>query len=302
MIWSFSKFGGVIMCKSNFESLYYKNPSLAKEWHPIKNGELTPKDVTIGSGKMVWWICERGHEWQAKISNRTILGNYCPYCRGKKVNDENCLATVNPLLAKEWHPTKNGELTPKDVTIGSKKKVWWQCEKGHEWQITVTNRSRNGCPKCSASLHTSFPEQAIFYYLRNIFLDAQNRHYIKIDRRKFEMDIYIPVLNIAIEYDGFHHQKGVKRGEKKNLAFNSKGIRLIRIRDRKLPILKQDPNVLVLVHETSPESKSIESLEKCITQIFDFILENYKLKDNLKEHIRILNPPNIEEDRINILS
>ena len=31
---------------------------------------------------------------------------------------------------------KNGEVTPSDIAIGSQKKVWWKCEKGHEWQTT----------------------------------------------------------------------------------------------------------------------------------------------------------------------
>ena len=34
--------------------------------------------------------------------------------------------TPYPHLVKEWHPTKNGDLTPKDVTYGSNKKVWWR--------------------------------------------------------------------------------------------------------------------------------------------------------------------------------
>ena len=40
-------------------------------------------------------------------------------------------------LAKEWHPTKNSSLTPKDVTAGSNKKVWWQCSRGHEWEAGI---------------------------------------------------------------------------------------------------------------------------------------------------------------------
>ena len=32
------------------------------------------------------------------------------------------LSVTHPDLAKEWHPTKNGELTPNDVTAGSDKK------------------------------------------------------------------------------------------------------------------------------------------------------------------------------------
>ena len=110
---------------NNLEKL---NPSLAREWHPTKNGSLTPRDVTYGSGKKVWWLCSKGHEWKATISNRSNATG-CPYCSGQAVCEDNCLQTINPTLAKEWHPTKNGSLTPKDVTVSSKKKVWWICAK-----------------------------------------------------------------------------------------------------------------------------------------------------------------------------
>jgi len=62
----------------------------------------------------------------------TVGGNGCggPYCSGKYVIiGETDLATVMPDLAAEWHPFKNGDLKPKDVTLGSSKKVWWQCKK-----------------------------------------------------------------------------------------------------------------------------------------------------------------------------
>ena len=45
----------------------------------------------------------------------------------KLVKGENDLATVNPVLAKEWHPTKNENLNPEDITSGSSKEVWWLC-------------------------------------------------------------------------------------------------------------------------------------------------------------------------------
>jgi len=129
-------------------NLQISNPNLAKEWHPTKNGNMTPMDVTIGSSKKVWWQCSKGHEWEVPVRARS-RGNGCPYCSGNKVNDENCLQTLNPSLAKEWNPTKNGNLTPKDVTVGSNKKLWWQCSKGHEWEATVFTRSQeHGCPYC----------------------------------------------------------------------------------------------------------------------------------------------------------
>ena len=134
------------VCKDN--SLATLNPELAKEWHPKKNGKLTPKDVLPGSGKKVWWLCEKKHEWQAIINNRN-QGKKCPYCTNKKVGKDNCLATLNPDLAKEWHPTKNRYLHPENVTCGSMKKVWWLCQNGHEWQSVIYSRKVSNCPICA---------------------------------------------------------------------------------------------------------------------------------------------------------
>ncbi len=134
-------------CEDN--SLWTKNRALAKEWHPTKNGKLTPKDVTHVSGKKVWWKCKKGHEWQARIAHRKI-GTGCPYCANRKICKDNSLLATNRILAKEWHPTKNKKLTPSDVTTASSKKVWWKCKKGHEWQVVIASRNLGtGCPYCA---------------------------------------------------------------------------------------------------------------------------------------------------------
>jgi hypothetical protein len=40
------------------------------------------------------------------------------------VNMENSLAIKNNKSAKQWHPIKNGNLTPDEVAAFSGKKVW----------------------------------------------------------------------------------------------------------------------------------------------------------------------------------
>jgi hypothetical protein len=68
-----------------------------------------------------------------------------------RVSQEYNLAKLHPELAKEWHPTKNGDLNPSDVTPGSNQKVWWKCLKKpkHEWPATVASRvNGSGCPEC----------------------------------------------------------------------------------------------------------------------------------------------------------
>ena len=131
-------------------SLLRNNPELAKEWHPTQNGSLTSADLTPGSNKKVWWVCTKGHEWQAKVNDRNYAKTGCPYCSGHRVCDDNSLQTVSPDLSRQWHRTKNGPLTPKDVTPGSTKKVWWTCSEGHTWKAVVSSRNRGrGCPYCT---------------------------------------------------------------------------------------------------------------------------------------------------------
>ncbi|MBP7861458.1 hypothetical protein KA183_07235 [bacterium] len=163
-------------------------PDIASQWHPSKNGLLTPTMVVFASHKKIWWKCEISddHEWQTKIVDRTKLnGTGCPFCSGQKVSVTNSLATQFPKIAKYWHPSKNHLLTPSNVVAGSSKKIWWKCPKGpdHEWQAVLSNRIKSpkeGCPYCRAlkpsvtnSLESCFPEIAKeFHPTRNSNLTA----------------------------------------------------------------------------------------------------------------------------------
>lgn len=129
-------------------------PELAWEWHPEKNGELTPEQITPGSEKKVWWLCQRGHDYQACVFSR-VMGTGCPYCAGKKVwPGFNDLATLFPHLASQWHDTLNGAITPRDVTKGSHKMIWWECQEGHVWKAAIFSRTRakpTNCPVCAGT-------------------------------------------------------------------------------------------------------------------------------------------------------
>lgn len=125
---------------------------LLDQWNEEKNQDITPFTVARGSHTMAWWRCEKGHEWQAQVKSR-VDGCACPFCANRKtIIGENDLASTHPAIAAKWHPTKNAELTPQKVTVGSRKKVWWRCEKGHEWQAVIYSRTSNGCPICSGKL------------------------------------------------------------------------------------------------------------------------------------------------------
>jgi hypothetical protein len=151
-------------------------PEVAEQWHPTKNGDLTPHDVVAGSNKKYWFKCDKGpdHVWEAILHSRVSGGSGCPCCAGQKVSVTNSLAAVAPDVAKQWHPTKNGDLTPHDVVANSATKYWFQCDKGpdHVWESKLSNRvsGGNGCPCCAGrkvsvtnSLATQAPDVAALW-------------------------------------------------------------------------------------------------------------------------------------------
>ena len=152
-----------------FNDLASKFPALLDEWDRDRNEGIDPSFCNYLSNKKVWWICQKKHSWRTAISNRTRLNSQCPYCQGQRtITGENDLLTVNPKLASEWHPDRNGNLSPEQVMPNSGKKVWWLCKQGHSWQAAVYSRKNNGCPYCSGrkavpgenDLKTLFPELA----------------------------------------------------------------------------------------------------------------------------------------------
>ena len=128
-------------------------PDIAAQWDEEKNGVLHPNNVTAGSNRRVWWRCEKGHSYRAVIAQRVQRGDGCPYCANRKVLPGfNDLATAAPLVAKQWHASLNGALTPEMVTAGSHKKAWWRCSYGHVWKATIYSRAgvqQCGCPVCA---------------------------------------------------------------------------------------------------------------------------------------------------------
>jgi len=129
-------------------------PRLIAEWHPTKNVDLFPYEVTYASVRKIWWKCPNGpdHEWVAQPIQRTARGAGCPYCKGRRVSITNCLATIAPVLAMQWHPTRNGRLTPKSILGRTNQRVWWQCAKApdHVWAATVNRRHKHPtCPFCA---------------------------------------------------------------------------------------------------------------------------------------------------------
>lgn len=191
----------------NINSLFSKFPKIAKEFHPTKNGSKTSKDFVFGSNCKVWWVCSKNenHEWVSMIKSRTVDNKpNCPFCVNNKVCEDNNLLTKFPEIAKEFHPTKNGNKKAEDFVSGSHGKVWWQCKKNntHEWLATIkdrTSHNKTGCPHCSTNI--SNPE---LKWLNSLNISKKCRHFSIIlpNGKKYIADAYVKETNTVYEFNG----------------------------------------------------------------------------------------------------
>lgn len=195
------------------------------------------------------------------------------------------LKALYPHLADEWHPRKNPSLFPSQVVPGSAKKAWWLCSKcGHEWRTTVRHRAERGqnCPECNRWVGTSFSEQSILFYLRKVFPETESRYRYSHNGNAYELDIFIPELNIGIEYDGYYYHRQKQKTKKdleKNLFFKNK-LQLIRIREKGLPPLD---TYGTLSYTRTDNNKKY--LYQSIQFIFDYLLTQSRLPQSTKRRI-----------------
>lgn len=239
-------------------------------------------DFGWGSEKKVWWICKNNHEWESPIRNR-VIGKRCPYCMNIIILPGfNDLATLNPALTTEWHPTKNLPSLPTEYGAGSAFKAWWICSKGHEWKSTIVNRhlQEKGCLRCSKK-GTSKSEIA-FRKEFSAFLSKINQdHTTKIRLEGKDKALQVDIIGeyrenkIIIEYDGSHYHSQDKRiiadVENTQLLLANNYI-VVRIRESKLPLLDlADERLFQVSHRFSLEPKDISQTTRKILDWLDNI-------------------------------
>ncbi|MBO4413938.1 MAG: zinc-ribbon domain-containing protein [Clostridia bacterium] len=220
---------------NDLETLF---PDVAKTWDYEKNGNLLPSMVTPRTNKKVFWICPNNHSYPATVAWRTNKDHptACPYCSHNKVlSGFNDFATICPDKVKYWDYEKNGALKPNEITAHNGAYIFWKCPYcGYSWRTKVLTFSYgNGCPKCKSRRQTSFPEQAVFFYIKKLFPDAISRYKFE-NTSSLEFDVFIPKTKIAIEYDGWtwhHNNSSTNREEKKYRFCAEKGIYLIKVKE-----------------------------------------------------------------------
>jgi len=258
-------------------SLSAKFPEISEEWHPTKNGELTPDKVVYGHGAIVWWQCKRNnHEFKDKVIYRTNRGYKCPQC----IPMGESLAETHPTIAAEWDHSKN-KLKPKDVYTCSNKKYWWLCSIcGSSWHAQAQNRTNRGdtCPKCK-SYHHSKPERYIRFELNQFLMIAPEGTKIEVENKNYDVDIIIPNLRLIIEYDGsYFHKDRVEIDKNKTQVLITNGWNVIRVRESNkqvIPCKITDNDILM--YSGTPLKQVIDKLLIAIEATYNVNLniENY---------------------------
>lgn len=214
-------------------------PNLMAMWASDLNDE-DPHNVSAYTKKMYWWRCPECGKVEYSSPDKKHEYSHCGDCGNKmigitrrknEVSRKGSFGDQHPHLAKEWHPTMNGDVTPYDITSGCGEYFYWQCKYGHVFHTSPQERVNRhaGCPTCRKWLRTSFTEQAIAFYLEKITTVLPNH---KIDG--IEFDVYLYDFDIAIEYDGlwWHSFENKKRVDvDKDDYCRNNDIRLLRVKE-----------------------------------------------------------------------
>jgi len=164
------------------------------------------KIYTNNRTKMLWQ-CEYKHKFYSRFDD-ILGGHWCPECYG------NVSFTIHDceMYAKKLH----GKCLSKEYT-GVSHKIKWSCKNGHIWFAAFHDINRGGwCPSCVYRKSQSKLKNII----RNIVGKVEIKENFKgfdwlvnpATKRRLEIDIWVPDLKLAVEYDGEQHFMPVKFG------------------------------------------------------------------------------------------
>lgn len=132
--------------------------------------------------------------------------------------------------------------------------------------------------KGEAKTQTSFWEQIIYYYLVKEYPSAISRY----REQGVELDIFIPELKMAIEYDGYYwHKDKQEKDNFKDLQCKKNAITLIRIREKLLPKTIHSKCYLL-------QDNTIETFQNTLIRVFDECLQIHPIINIKKDSFEVV--------------
>ena len=208
--------------------------------------------------KLLFRCKKCAYEWSAR-PDHVLKGHGCPLCGGSMRKDNDTflaqLAEINPMIE------------PLEPYTNAREKILCRCNHcKNEWAATPDKLLQgNGCPNCDKRNKTSFPEQAIYFYLRKVYPDALGRYCLP--NSKMEIDIFIPSINVGVEYDGVYwHESKVDREVQKYQKCQEHDITLYRMRES-TKIIDGIADAIIIRHRPY----NFETLDSALEDLFDLM-------------------------------
>jgi very-short-patch-repair endonuclease len=189
----------------------------------------------INSKTKAEWECSKGHRWKA-IPNVIQQGHGCLYCNS---NDTKCVLFRSNCKTLDEYGHKLARENPNNIKyiggfVNISTKAEWECNRSnHRWKAVPNDiRNGSGCPKCANCI--SKKEQALFVEVQKVYPEAVNNNRRLLKNHRYELDIYVPSLKKAIEFDGnYWHSKpnAILRDTEKDIMCTEAVISLLRVKE-----------------------------------------------------------------------
>ena len=175
--------------------------------------------------------CSKGHKFKMSFTNLR-LNKGCFVCFGKKKLTHEY---VKGQIEKESYKLLSNEYENNHI------KLKIQCPKGHKFKMRWNNfQIGQRCPECWEETSHSKPEKEVLEIVKSF----TNKLVMENDRtqiinpktgKNLELDVYIPALDKAIEFNGtyWHSSNYMKyKDEQKIIQCEDKGINLMIIEEQ----------------------------------------------------------------------
>ena len=227
----------------------YKNASLGSwivtQRKNYSQGRLTDKQITLLNEIGMEWVYTNNPDYVWEKNYNTVLEFYSKY---KHLYIPIGYVTKDGVRLGVWLYDRKLEYERNLLTEDRKRKL---DRLDKTWLEPINTKS-------------SFPEQAVLFYIRQVFPSATKLSSKEIS----EIDIFIPELKVGVEYDGPSHKNRAKDDIKKSAICKEKGIQLIRIRSVGLPELNDESYKIVLLDD------SFEALDNGIIKLLNYLMDN----------------------------
>ena len=241
------------------------------------NGMMSKGKLTI--------ICKKCNTEYAQTAYVFIKSNGCLNCIMHDLHSPpkgQSLGDLYPNSIKVWGD--NGNFTPFDFYPNSGRKMNWICPTCNNTFVRTIQKQflkRNiGCKNCMGRIH--YTEKKILFELKTFFPDIIG------DGIGRQVDMFIPSLNLIIEYDGLNWHKGEKfiKDKNKTIKLIEDGFKVLRLREKPLKKIT-DSDIIIDVINQNSNKKQILSIKKVVSKILikinhpKTVIDEYLISDTL---------------------